>query len=167
MTGKLTVKPGEVSEPVLAALPAPAPVTAPASMPATAPVAKPAPAPAVAPAPVSRMPADFVVDADYLRKSRSINFSWESVPGASEYIFTLYKESSSGRQEILHNSLGGTSYTLEDVRRVGEGTFVWQVEAVDPNKQRGNILENRFTVSIPQPKDPKMLDTGKVYGAEE
>jgi hypothetical protein len=164
MTGKVSISLAEgfapepetpATPPLVAAPPAAPP---PVSRPAAAP-------PPLLPTPLSRTPATFVVDADYLRKSRSIDFSWNAVPGASGYIFTLYKEGPTGRQEILRNGpAAGTSYTVNDIRSIGEGNFVWQLEAVNQSGgQRGNIMENRFTVNIPQPKDPKVQETGTLY----
>jgi hypothetical protein len=112
-----------------------------------------------------------LIDADYVRRTRSINFSWEAVSGASGYLFTLYKETPSGRQEALRAGyVAGTSYILDDVRRLGEGSFVWQVEGVNRTggaEQRGNILEHRFTITIQLPKDPQVQDTGTLYGTQE
>jgi hypothetical protein len=117
------------------------------------------------PAPVSLTANNVLIDAAYIRRSRSIPFAWEEVPGADGYIFTLYRGTPSEKVEIRRNGPDAkTSYTLE-IPDIGEGSFVWQVEAVNSGtNQRGRVLERRFTVDIPRPNNPRVLDTETLYG---
>jgi hypothetical protein len=162
------------AEPPIVVLPPPprtetlVPVAAP-----PAPVVRRTPEP-TAPAPAGKRdfpPDNFVIDAGYVRESRSINFVWEQPAGQASplYIFTLYKESPSGRQTILQTGPNAdTSYTLDDIQRIGDGSFVWQIEVVsltDGVEQQKTTLENRFTIDIPKPRVPQVR-TGIRYGQD-
>jgi hypothetical protein len=119
-------------------------------------------------------PDNFVIDAGYVRESRSINFVWEQPAGSAGqasplYIFTLYREDPAGRQTILQTGPSAdTSYTLDDIQRIGDGSFVWQIEVVnltDGVEQQKTALENRFTIDIPKPRAPQVR-TGIRYGQD-
>jgi hypothetical protein len=102
-----------------------------------------------------------------MRQSRSLTFRWKEVPGANGYIFTLRE--ASGGNILTTETLVDTSYTL-DLRRLEQGDFLWQVEAVRQNRgiieRRGTAAENRFTVDIPLPGNPRLRETGPLYGTE-
>jgi hypothetical protein len=124
---------------------------------------------------VSRFPAvtelwpenDYRIDPAQLRRSRSLTFRWKEVPGANGYIFTLRE--ASGGAVLNTEPLAEPSYTL-DLRRLERGDFFWQVEAVRQNsgviEQRGTGAENRFTLDIPLPGNPRLRETGPRYGTE-
>jgi hypothetical protein len=185
MTGKITISPNpaaaasiatptvaqpSIPEPIAVAV-GPAAAVPPLRIPVAAPVARRPPAPAV----TRDFPPDhFVIDASYVRESRSINFVWEQPAGSAgqaspQYIFTLYRESPTGRQTILQTGpSANTSYTLDDIQRIGDGSFVWQIEEVnltDGIEQRERTLEIRFTIDIPKPRAPQVR-TGIRYGQE-
>jgi hypothetical protein len=94
---------------------------------------------------------------EQLRRSATITFSWDAVPGANAYDLALYREDGEerGRRQLIRrweNSVG-TSQTL-DVSLLGRnGSFVWQVEALSRTagaiEQRGAVSENRFTLDLP------------------
>jgi hypothetical protein len=91
-------------------------------------------------------------------------FSWSAVTGANAYIFTLKR----GGEEIVRNGPSPeTGYILNvnDSNRLDEGTFVWQVEAVNRQngtvEQRGRIGENTFIV------DGIVIDKEKLVGEGE
>jgi hypothetical protein len=47
------------------------------------------------------------------------------------------------------------NWTLENLETLGDGTFIWQVEAVsrssaDTIERRGRIAENSFVIDIPR-----------------
>jgi hypothetical protein len=102
-----------------------------------------------------------------IRQSRSLSFRWKEAPGANGYIFTLRE--TSGKNILSEGPLAETSYTL-DLRRIGRGNFVWQVEAVREHagiiEQRGMTAENSFTVDIPLPSNPRPQDPGPLYGID-
>jgi hypothetical protein len=171
---KLTIVPAEPAPQVLS-LPAPVPVTLvetpqvpQKTVPQRTPEKKTPEKKTPSPLPVAaeRLPEDnHVIGADYLRRSRSLEFRWKDVAGANGYIFTL--QDASGRQILQAGPLEETSYTL-DLRDIDQGSFVWQVEAV---RRRGNIIEqrgipaeNRFTLNIPRPGNPRVRSPGTLYG---
>jgi hypothetical protein len=125
-------------------------------------------------APEDRTPVSgFEIGLEQLRQSRSLTFSWQEVKGANAYIFTLLEAGPDGRKNILSGKPdSATSYFLEDIRTIGRGSFLWQVEAVELNAdgsyaQRGKIEGNYFTVNIPQPGAPKPREPGTLYGKPE
>jgi hypothetical protein len=92
-----------------------------------------------------------------LQTQRNIRFSWNPVQGADAYIFTLHHESDSGRRQILRTQpLNYPNYTLDDLRILDRGTFIWQVEAVTTGaggsiNRRGNVSESIFVMDIVLP----------------
>jgi hypothetical protein len=119
------------------------------------------------PAAEDQQPANgFIIGPAQLRESLSLTFSWKPVQGASAYIFSLL----SGRGEAIHTeTMGKTSYTIEDLAILDVGDFIWQAEAVNLDddgsvKQHGIIIQNRFAIDIPLPGDPRRHNTGTLYG---
>jgi hypothetical protein len=150
-----------------------APVEAPADMPentAALPAQSPRPREpeSLLPAAAERRPEDnYVIGPDQIRQSRTLTFQWTEVPEANGYIFTL--RDAAGKTLIAGEPRAETSHTL-DLRSIGQGNFVWQVEAVRRNggniERRGILAENHFTVDIPRPGNPRVRDTGILYGSE-
>jgi hypothetical protein len=99
------------------------------------------------------LPADgHVVGPAELRQS--LAFNWQPVRGANAYEFTLFKETDGRRQIVRIGPQERASVTLEDLSFLGQGAFVWQVEALSRTsggvvEQRGGVKESRFTVDIP------------------
>jgi hypothetical protein len=123
------------------------------------------------PAASGRKPeSGYVIDAAFLRESRTIVFSWNPVEGADAYVFSLFQETGAGqRRSVIKSEASETSYTLEDLSLLERGRFVWQVEAVNRGTdgsggRRGSPGENLFTVDIPQPNIPRGRDPGALYG---
>jgi hypothetical protein len=104
-------------------------------------------------------------------KKLNIDFKWSTVAGANAYIFTLYQETGNGRKQI--NQIGPenrTSWTM-DVKTLGRGDFIWQVEAVNIGRnnvieQRGRIGENSFVVDIPRPGPVRLIKEAEVLHDE-
>jgi len=106
---------------------------------------------------------------DELQSQKSITFRWAAVQGANSYIFTMYQQTPAGRRQIIRTTINGTSYTLNNLRILDRGTFVWQVEAVSINRsntitRRGRVAENTFNINIPAPGPVHVEDTGILYG---
>ncbi|MCL2805316.1 MAG: hypothetical protein FWD26_05195 [Treponema sp.] len=104
-----------------------------------------------------------------LQSQRSIVFRWQAVQGANAYIFTLSQQTAGGRRQIIRTTINsGTSYTLNNLRLLDRGTFVWQVEPVNIRgnsiDQRGNIGERTLIIDIPAPGPVQIEDTGILYG---
>ncbi|MDR1904962.1 MAG: hypothetical protein LBQ88_22110, partial [Treponema sp.] len=130
------------------------------------------------PAAGGRLPADgAVITGAALRQKRNIVFSWDAVPGANGYLFTI-KHEGTGRiiiQEGLHTK---TTFLLEDLTILDVGSFIWRVEAVltEPIRERrddedeiiqhGKAGENRFSLDFALPDMPDMQKPGLLYGKE-
>ncbi|MDR1899781.1 MAG: hypothetical protein LBQ55_07230 [Treponema sp.] len=158
--------PRPAAAPETPAAPRPIPATAAASVPRPVPATAAATPEPLLPAAADRRPEDnHVVGPDQIRQSRDLRFRWREVPGANGYIFTL--RDAAGGELLSAGPLAETSYTL-DLRRIDRGSFVWQVEAVRQNRgiieRRGTTVENRFTVDIPLPGNPRVRDPGILYG---
>jgi len=128
-------------------------------------------APHFLPKPAVLSPADnMVIGPEELRANRSIIFNWEPVEGATAYIFTLSRETGQGRRQIVKTEpQQEPSWTLEDPQLLGEGDFVWQVEAVKQGagtviEERGEVGENNFRLNVPLPNQVQILETGTMYG---
>jgi hypothetical protein len=106
------------------------------------------------PAPENRRPAEgdlFVVEE--LQTQGRLDFSWSAVNGANAYIFTLFQKTDNIKRQIDSIRIDSIRtenqirWTLDDISHLIEGTFVWQVEAVNSTiEQYGRIVENTFYV---------------------
>jgi hypothetical protein len=127
------------------------------------------PAP-VLPAPLNRLPATgHRIGIEQLKESDRIVFSWSTVTGANAYIFTLYQNTGNGRRQIIQvPPENRQNWTLENIAALSNGTFIWQVEAVNRNstgtiQERGRIGENSFIIDIPWPGQVRIEDPGTLY----
>jgi hypothetical protein len=131
----------------------------------------PAPEPAtVLPVPLNRLPSTgYRIGIEQLKESDRIVFSWSAVPGANAYIFTLYQDTGRGRRQIIQvPPENRQNWALENITALGNGTFSWQVEAVNRNstgtiEERGRIGENSFIIDIPWPEKVRIEDPGTLY----
>jgi len=119
------------------------------------------------PAPQDRQPADgYHVGIEELKKV-TIEFKWLQVQGANGYIFTLYQESGGTRRQITRiGPENRTSWTTE-LKTLGRGNFVWQVEAVNIGQkndieQHGNPGVNNFVIDIPSPGPVRIINEPEV-----
>ena len=96
------------------------------------------------------------IGIEHMKESNSIVFTWSAVQGANAYIFTLFKITDNGRRIIIRVPPGNRrNWTLENIETLGDGAFVWQVEAVNRSsdgtiERRGRIAENSFIIDIPR-----------------
>ncbi len=95
-----------------------------------------------------------------------INFSWNGVENADEYLFVLYNQ----HNEVLWEKtvIGDTSVHFDAISLLDRGTFTWTVEAKRnlPTGiiQNGIIAENNFSIDIGEPVIPKDKTQGGQYG---
>jgi hypothetical protein len=146
----------------------------PAQVPAAAPVAPPAvqtaaaPAPALPPLPApgnTRPVSGYVLTEAIIVRDKEIAFSWNAVPGAASYVFTLHQAEDS--REILRLTQNGTAFTLTDLAVLDRGTFIWRVEPVSRTPgQRGEASESRFTVNIEETSASQVRESGIMFGNE-
>jgi hypothetical protein len=115
------------------------------------------------PAPANRLPAaGYRVGIEELKKI-TLNFKWSAVSGANAYIFTLYQEIDKGRRQITQTGPENSTSWTADIKTLGRGHFVWQVEAVNVGRnniieQRGMKEENRFVIDIPRPGPIQIIE---------
>jgi len=100
---------------------------------------------------------------------RSVTFRWSGVQGANSYVFTLFQITQGSRRQIIRETINGsTVYTLNNLRLLSRGNFLWQVEPLNIRgstiEQRGNIGESTFIIDIPSPGAVQIEDTGILYG---
>jgi len=169
--------PPEVPKEILMDTPLPSAMTPTAAVQAQAaeavkpPPEKTPPPPALFAAPKIIQPAQRATYGfDQLLSQRAINFRWSSVRGANAYIFTLYEQTSGGRRQILRTTINrNTRYTMDNLRLLEKGNFVWQVEAVRMGRnnvieQHGKTTDSFFTVNFPAPSPVEIEDAGILYG---
>jgi len=114
-------------------------------------------------APADRLPAEgHIIGIEELRKI-TINFRWAAVPGANAYIVTLYQETGKERKQITQTAPESRLSYTADIKTLGRGNFVWQVEAVNVGQnnvieQRGAPGENRFVIDIPRPGPVQIIE---------
>jgi len=107
---------------------------------------------------------------EQILSQKGVNFRWSSVIGANAYIFSLYEQSANGRRLILRTTINrNTRYTMDNLRLVERGTFIWQVEAVRMGRnnvieQHGRTTDSFFTVNFPVPEPVEIEDAGILYG---
>ncbi|MDR2543365.1 MAG: hypothetical protein LBC80_07965 [Treponema sp.] len=121
-----------------------------------------APTPAPRPAPISPLLAaqnlrparGHRFTTTELQEQRRITFTWQAVRGANAYIFTLFQQTTTGRQQLLQTQpLSSPEYELTDLRILDAGNFIWQIEAVSLNQngvieRRGTTAESTFIMYI-------------------
>ncbi|MDR1219196.1 MAG: hypothetical protein LBK73_06245 [Treponema sp.] len=125
----------------------------------------------------NRLPADGkIIGGVELKETRRITFSWDAVPGASGYVFTL-ENADTGQIIVRTGPMAETSFALEDLTTLDVGAFVWRVEAAlagpgerreDPDVivQRGEIGENSFRIEFVSPGTPVLRTPELLYGRE-
>ena len=130
--------------------------------------------------PVPKLPASqnlqpvdgTVFGTAYLRKNRSIQFTWNAVPNADRYILTIYRGEKEGGSEdtadvqILDKKT--LSYTYADLAKLNRGSFTWTVEAQSLYEtallQEGVHAVSHFTIDLPKLNAPVVNRQGELYG---
>jgi hypothetical protein len=123
------------------------------------------------PAAMALEPADkSVYGPKELRKLKGIEFSWQPVPQAEEYLFSLYPDTGSLMDKtppILQIRSAGPKVTLEKLGILHKGGYVWEVRAqtLDPTgetERDGIPAWASFVIDLPVLEAPK-LPTGQAY----
>jgi hypothetical protein len=116
----------------------------------------------ILPAPENRLPAEGQRIGIEELKGEIVNFQWSAVQGANAYIFILYQETDNGRRRIAQIGPENRRSWTTDIKTLGRGTFVWQVEAVNIRQnvieQRGRTGENSFVIDIPRPGPVRIIE---------
>lgn len=122
--------------------------------------------------PVLVTPAqDFMVDAAYLRRNRSVTFTWRPVAGANAYSFALYRRNGNGslKAVLTRRSMRETQLSFSDLALLDVGDFVWNVTAhcyADDGyeEQSSKAATGVFHIRFELPKQVETKKPGKLYG---
>lgn len=113
----------------------------------------------------------FVINTEYLRTNRTINFSWNEVPDATEYSFDLYYKDKNGKLKKVYSKqeLKSTQIEFSDLKILDVGEFEWHVTAYNTDGGKKAVQSSKegirkFTIDIPLPEKVKTKDPGKQYG---
>ena len=113
---------------------------------------------------------DFVMGPSYLRNNRVISFTWNVVPSATEYKFTLYKKQENGDYTFINSqTVKENKASLSDLSLLSVGDFKWSVEAYRYAKdgfeeQKSPLSEQAFKIEFTTPTSVHTKETGKFYG---
>lgn len=131
----------------------------------------PPPPPPPLPRPSGLSPANGLrYEAAQLVNMRNIVFRWSAVQGANAYIFTLYQQTANGRRQVVSTPpRSATNYTIDDLRVLDRGTFIWTVEAVVTGRggeieRRGTAAESTFVMNFRAPTTLEIEEAGILYG---
>ena len=121
--------------------------------------------------PVTTSPKNgFVIGPEFLRNNRHLNFSWQAVPGASEYSFNLYRRQSDGSLKNIYSvkSTKKTTVTLKDFSILDVGTFIWNVKAFSIAKdgfkeQENPAAESNFIIDFNLPEEVESIKPETMY----
>lgn len=114
---------------------------------------------------------NLVIGPDYLRKNRSITFSWKAVAGATDYTFTLNMRNKDGSIKKIYSekNIKGTSVKFKQLEALDIGDFEWTVvpycHAKDGyEEQNGKAGSSKFSIKFDLPSAVQTNDPGRVYG---
>ena len=129
--------------------------------------------------PVLAEPAmNFVMDAKFLRKNRTLRFRWNAVEGATDYTFSLYKKTSGAAggsgggvkmQHIITEKTGKNTFVrFKDLKLLDVGEFEWQVTAFSYDKkgrqeQHSKVSVSSFSIKIDLPGTVNIKDPGEIF----
>lgn len=123
------------------------------------------------PLPVLTSPKDnLVMNADYLKKNRSITFTWQKVEGATDYVFELYqKTANGGLRKITKQTTKRTSYRFRNLKNLDVAGFEWHVTAYlygrgGVEEQNSRTAESEFAIRFSLPQKIQTEDPGTQYG---
>lgn len=122
--------------------------------------------------PVLVSPAkNFVMNGEWLKKHRNIEFSWNEVAGATAYTFVLYKLDSSGKRKLIYTEKNTKAafVRIKDLSILDVGTFEWTVTPYSYAKdgyleQKGNPGSRVFKIEFASPTKVEAVKPGMMYG---
>lgn len=110
-------------------------------------------------------------DAAYLRKTPVINFSWNSVKRANDYILEVTNPKGAKVLTKILNGNDNTKFAMEDLTVLSKGEFEWTVRAVRMDAENKQVLidgipaTSTFTIDFSLKENGgKKKDTGTLYG---
>jgi hypothetical protein len=114
--------------------------------------------------------AGFVMDGAYLRKNRNLNFDWQDVQGATDYLFVLYKRNADGSLlKIFEEKTKKSALKFKNLRMLDLASFEWQVTAFARAKdgfveQKSSAASGQFKIQFELPRTIQTIDSGTQYG---
>lgn len=121
--------------------------------------------------PVLQVPSsEYVITSDYLKNNRQINFKWDEISGATDYVFVLYQVNKNGSlKKIVQKNLTKTDYIFTDLKSLDVGEFEWHVTAYSHLKngfeeQKSEVSVSKFKIDILLPGQIQTLEPGRMYG---
>ena len=116
---------------------------------------------------------NFVMDAKYLRKNRTISFEWQAVEGATEYSFVLYKKEKNGNLSPVYSekNIKGTKLRFKKLASLDLGDFEWNVTAFSYardgyEERRSSAAKGNFKIKFDAPKQITTEKTERMYSEE-
>ena len=129
------------------------------------------PLPQLASAKLVSPAANQKIGADYLKKNRSITFSWGNVKGATDYHFILYQKNANGSLKKVYEqkNLRSSEIKIKDLSILDIGDFEWNVTAYAHAKdgyeeQKSKAASGNFKIDFTLPGKVQTIDPGKLYG---
>jgi hypothetical protein len=100
-----------------------------------------------------------VFSSNNLLTHRSIDFSWESVEGASSYTLSILQPGSDVPLFTVKN-ITGNAYSFTDLPMLDRGAFSYTIEAIDAEALQMSTASGVFSVDIPPLTAPKTFSPG-------
>ena len=102
-----------------------------------------------------------------LRDITALRFDWDAVPGATQYIFELYKGTDT--EPMAYSTQAERTFAIDDLSVLENGDYRWtlKAQAYDANhelEQDGTTLESRFKIALPALVAPAPKDKETFYG---
>ena len=114
---------------------------------------------------------NFVIDGEYLKKNRAIEFSWKEVTGATAYNFLLYKVDSAGGRKVIYSEKNtkASNVRIKNLAIFEVGKFEWAVTPYSYAKdgyleQKGPAAVSAFRIDFAAPTKVEGIQPGKMYG---
>ena len=123
------------------------------------------------PAPVLKNPAqEIILGSKFFRTSRTVNFSWQQVEGATDYSFRLLKRNPDGSLKELKTieRTRDTSFVLKDFSILDVGRFEWTVTAYTRAsdgfiERESPVAKNYFTIDFGIPETVESIKPETTY----
>ncbi len=111
----------------------------------------------------------YVINANYLKNNRFIEFDWNDVSDATDYRFVLYERSSEGKLiKVYEEKTKDSRLKFKELKKLDIKNYEWRVtaycHAADGfEERRSPVAASRFTVKFDLPSKIKTIDPGVQY----
>lgn len=114
---------------------------------------------------------NLVMGPAYLKKNRSITFSWKAVEGATDYSIVIYRKTSASKREKIYEQkkIKGAQYKFTQMSLLDVGTFEWEVTAYSHAKdgyeeQKSPSSSAIFKIDFSMPGEVENVSPQNLYG---